>query len=406
MASLSGGVASLTTSSLSAGAHNIEALYTTSTGDFVDINGFLTETINSSGSTTGLSSSANPSILGSPVTLTATVTASGRSPAGSVTFYSNGGSVGSAALVSGTATLTVTPTAGTTAYTASYTSTNSLSPSTSGAFSQIVLVPVTVQASPVAGQFTVDGVTLSGSQTFNWVAGSSHSLGTPSPQAIAPGTQLVWSSWSNAGAISQTITAPSVATTYTAALGTQYLVTANASPTVGGTVSGSGYYPAGTTATLTATANSGFTFTSFSGASASTSNPVTLTVNGPLIEAANFTAQTPSLAVSTGARTDGTVAGTRNVVINLGNNGAGTAYNAQITSVTIATIAGSGAVTLVSGVPGPLPAATLAIGASTAVPLVFNWPTTATRVQFTFRLSSTDGGGTSYTTTQTATSYR
>ena len=56
-------------------------------------------------SSTSLTSSANPSILGASVTFTATVTGPGGTPTGSVTFYDGASPLGSNALVSGTATL-------------------------------------------------------------------------------------------------------------------------------------------------------------------------------------------------------------------------------------------------------------------------------------------------------------
>jgi len=46
---------------------------------------------------------------------------------------------------------------------------------------------------------------------------------------------------------------------------------------------------------------------------------------------------------------------------------------------------------------------TLAPGATTTVPLVFNWPVTATRVSPKFSLNATDASGSSYPLTQTVT---
>jgi hypothetical protein len=92
----------------------------------------------------------------------------------------------------------------------------------------------------------------------------------------------------------------------------------------------------------------------------------------------------------------------------LSNNGAGIAYNAQIAAITsITTTGGTGSVTLVSGIPGPNPGAQLGTGAKVNVPLVFNWPATATRVSITFRLNATDATGTmSYPVTTTLVSAR
>jgi hypothetical protein len=407
--SLSGGVATLTTSSLSAGTHNISAQYGSTTAFNGSTSSTVSESIGSPGSATVLASSPNPSVLGSPVTLTATVTSGGTTPQGSVTFYNGASQIGTANLSAGVGSISLTSLpAGTSTLTATYSSSNSLSPSTSGPLSQVVLVPVTVQALPAAAQITVDGTNYTGPQTFNWVAGSSHSLSAPTPQILSGTSRLIWSSWSNgAGAAAQAVTAPSAATTYTATFLTQYLVSTPSNPAVGGSVSGGGYYTAGTTATVTATANSGYSFYNFSGDVSGTTNPISFTVNGPVIAGANFATTAPRLGVTVGTRTDGSDAGTRNVGITLLNNG-GTAYNAQITAINVInTIAGSGTITLVSGIPGPSPGVTLAPGASVTVPLVFNWPDTATRAQISFRLTATDSTGTvSYPVTQAVVTYR
>jgi hypothetical protein len=76
-------------------------------------------------------------------------------------------------------------------------------------------VQVTVQTSPVGRSFTVDGTTYSTTRTFTWTPGSSHSIGTTTPQSGGVGTQYVWSKWSDNGAITHNV-APGVNTTYTA----------------------------------------------------------------------------------------------------------------------------------------------------------------------------------------------
>jgi hypothetical protein len=78
-------------------------------------------------------------------------------------------------------------------------------------------VGVTVAAAPATAQIQVDGVTYTGSQTFQWAVGSTHTLTAPSPQAVVGSNQTIWTGWSNgAAAASQTIVVPSAAVTYTA----------------------------------------------------------------------------------------------------------------------------------------------------------------------------------------------
>ena len=74
-------------------------------------------------------------------------------------------------------------------------------------------IPVTVQGNPAGVSFSVDGTTYTTAQGFNWTSGSQHTLATTSPQGT--GTQYVFTSWSDGGAISHTVS-PTSATTYTA----------------------------------------------------------------------------------------------------------------------------------------------------------------------------------------------
>jgi hypothetical protein len=151
-------------------------------------------------------------------------------------------------------------------------------------------VQVTVQTSPSGRSFTVDGATYSSAQTFSWASGSSHAISTTSPQSGGAGTQHVWSSWSDGGAISHTV-APSSNITYTANFTTQYLLTMSAG--AGGTVSPpSGYFNSGQSVSMSASPLSGYSFNSWSGVGSGsfsgTSNPASVTMNGPITEAANF----------------------------------------------------------------------------------------------------------------------
>jgi hypothetical protein len=125
-----------------------------------------------------------------------------------------------------------------------------------------ILDSVTVTTSPANLSITVDGVTSTAPQTFNWVVGSSHTIATTSPQNVSGGTEQVFSSWSDGGAISHSVTAPSATTTYTASFNTQYQLTTQASPSADGSVSPTSgqYFASGASIPVSATPNSGFAF--------------------------------------------------------------------------------------------------------------------------------------------------
>ena len=153
------------------------------------------------------------------------------------------------------------------------------------------LTVVTINTSPAGLQVVVDGSTLTAPQTLNCSPGSNHSLGVNSPQ-VSGGTQSVFTSWSDGGSQSHTITCPSSATTFTAGFKTQYQLTISASPTIGGTVTpvSGGFYDSGTAVPISATANNGYSFASWSGSVASPgSASTTVTMNAPQTVTANFT---------------------------------------------------------------------------------------------------------------------
>jgi hypothetical protein len=124
---------------------------------------------------------------------------------------------------------------------------------------------VTVDTSPTGLSVIVDTVTYTAPQTFHWTVGSSHTLNTTSPQNVSGGTEQVWSSWSQGGTQSQTVSAPVANTTYTANFTTAYQLTTQASPSADGTVTpaSGNYYAGGAIVPVTATANAGFAFTNW-----------------------------------------------------------------------------------------------------------------------------------------------
>jgi hypothetical protein len=123
---LSGGVASFTTSGLVVGSHAITASYG-GDGDFNGSSGSLSgnpQQVNKADTSTAVTSSVNPSVFGQSVRFTATVgsVAPGAgTPTGTVTFFDGGSSIGTGTLSGGVASFTTSGLAvGNHAITASY----------------------------------------------------------------------------------------------------------------------------------------------------------------------------------------------------------------------------------------------------------------------------------------------
>jgi len=256
-------------------------------------------------------------VLPSPTSITSTqalkvaVTVSGGSgnptPTGSVTLSSGTYTSAAATLVGGSATITIPAGSlanGTDTLSVTYT-TDSASSSTynsaTGASTVTVTeatVQVTVGTSPAGLSFSVDGTSYTGTQTLTWTVGASHTIATASPQN-STGTQNTFASWSDGGAISHSVTAPVVTTSYTAAFTTSYQLTTSASPAADGTVtpaSGS-YYTSGTVVNLTATAKAGYAFVNWTGSVASASSASTsITMSSPESVTANFAKATAPIA--------------------------------------------------------------------------------------------------------------
>ncbi len=104
---LSGGTATFTTSALGTGAHSITAIYSGDASFMGSTSLVLTQTVNQATSSTSVASSNNPSLLGTAVTLTASVTSSAAiTPTGTVTFQDGAATLGTGTLSGGMATIT------------------------------------------------------------------------------------------------------------------------------------------------------------------------------------------------------------------------------------------------------------------------------------------------------------
>ncbi|MGO4883556.1 MAG: beta strand repeat-containing protein [Bryobacteraceae bacterium] len=134
------GAATYTTSMLTAGAHKITATYAGDSSFQSSTSKIFLETINAATTTTVLTSNANPSGYGQPVTFTATVTSTGSAPTGTISFKNGTTPLGVATLNSqGVATMTtLTLAAGSYSITAAYSGDASSAKSTSPPVNQVV----------------------------------------------------------------------------------------------------------------------------------------------------------------------------------------------------------------------------------------------------------------------------
>jgi hypothetical protein len=155
---------------------------------------------------------------------------------------------------------------------------------------------VTVTSSPVTGPgfVTIDSVSYSTPQTFSWIPSSTHIISANSPVSCGSGCQYIYTSWSDGGARTHTIS-PSTPGTYTANFKKQYYLTLQVDPTGGGTTSpvvGSYWYDSGSFVPIQATSLGSCMFSSWSGTGtvsySGTNNPSSVTMNSPINEIANF----------------------------------------------------------------------------------------------------------------------
>jgi len=163
-------------------------------------------------------------------------------------------------------------------------------------------VSISFASSPSGLTLTIDGSPVVTPYSANWQVGTSHSVDAPVQGSGS--TRYAFQSWSQGGSASQNITAPSSQATYTATFTTQYLLTANSTPSGSGGLSfspayGDGYYNSGVPVQVTATANPGYTFSNWTGSVSGSTSPVTVTMSGPRTVTANFTSAATAVTIAT-----------------------------------------------------------------------------------------------------------
>ncbi|MGB8013643.1 MAG: choice-of-anchor D domain-containing protein [Terriglobales bacterium] len=177
----------------------------------------------------------------------------------------------------------------------------------------------TVTANPLASQVgvLVDGEWWYAPVNFAWTPSSSHTLGIDSPQyPWSSNTYFDFSSWSNGGTQTQTITAPSGNTTYTANITPNYYVadyplegSCAATISVLPASTENGYYPTGSQISFGETPASGLSFTGWLYDLSGTTTPQNLTVDDEVLVAADYNVNSTPLSISSLSPPSGTAGG-------------------------------------------------------------------------------------------------
>jgi uncharacterized protein (TIGR03437 family) len=162
-----------------------------------------------------------------------------------------------------------------------------------------------IASHPTGLTILVDGVPVTAPQTFDWPAGSSHTLEAASPQGDAS-VRYVFGRWSDEGEAAHTITVADGVSIYSASFVQQFPL--KTSVVGSGTItvdppSDSGFYPTGSVIKLTATPASGFSFLRWTGfisvLQGGLANPTTLRLtflNANYV--ANFSPRGPTLVTT------------------------------------------------------------------------------------------------------------
>lgn len=151
------------------------------------------------------------------------------------------------------------------------------------------IVSITFTTNPTGRKITVDGTTYTAPKSIDLVANSQHTISVSSPQSGTTGTQYVYSSWSDGGSRSHTITIPSSNATYTANFTTQYSLTVSSNPTNWGTTNPSGQsWRNSGIVSITAAPYTNYTFSNWSGDASGTSDTINVSMNAPKNITANF----------------------------------------------------------------------------------------------------------------------
>lgn len=260
-------------------------------------------------------------------------------------------------------------------------------------FAAATLTPITIQTNAPNATFTVDGQPQPLPVTLLLEQDRQYRFAAPGFVEENPASIWVFTQWQGAQGSN---VVDYVVTSQPATLNINYrrqvLYNFTASPAQGGAITNNGWQLATGQLPIQAIPAEGYRFVRWTGDLAGQPNPVTLPVDRPLTATAEFAllAQPTLVVVPGGARTEGTEPGTLRVPLRLTNRGSGLAPNSRILGVTnVRVLAGSGLVS--ANTPLPLTLGSIAPNGASNFELLFQWPASATRIQFTVVFDAGDG---------------
>ena len=168
----------------------------------------------------------------------------------------------------------------------------------------------TITTNPPGLGLYVDGVFWYGPQSFasdyfsSWTPGSTHTISSYTPQLpYSINSRYAFSSWSDGGALTHSITATAANQTFTANFTPQFAPVAYATPSCAAAVTltpglPDGFYSKGTNVAVTANTAAGWVLTGWLDDLAGTTNPQTLIVNDEELAVANYDTTAAALAVT------------------------------------------------------------------------------------------------------------
>ncbi len=260
-------------------------------------------------------------------------------------------------------------------------------------FAASTLTPITIESTAPNTIFTVDGLPQSLPVTLLLEQGRQYRFAAPGFVEENPSSVWTFTQWIGAtGSNVVDYVVPAGPATLTISFRRSVLYSFTASPVEGGAITNNGWQLATGQLPIQAIPAEGYRFVRWTGDLAGQPNPVTLPVNRPLTATAEFAllAQPTLVVMPGGVRTDGSESGTRRVPLRLSNRGSGLAPASRILGVTnFRVLAGSGLVA--ANTPLPLTLGPIAANGASNFELLFQWPATATRIQFTVIFDAGDG---------------